>query len=147
MHRIQFAEIKGTILDSGWGLLPDPMDRCRRQTWWKSVRKPGFWFPSYDEDAFWQTKVPAAFNRVHPQLEYYEGNVVYRSRFTARLPEKEERAFLHFRGVSERCSVFLNGIFLGEHDGGCTAFTFELSDALKEKNLLMVLVDNRRLPD
>ena len=147
MHRIQFAEIKGETLDKGWGILPDPMDRCRRQTWWKSVRKQGFWFPSYDEDAFWETKVPGAFTRIHPQLEYYEGNVVYRLRFKARPTAESERAFLHFRGVAERCSAFINGIFLGEHDGGCSAFTLDVSGLLKDENLLYVLVDNRRLPD
>jgi beta-glucuronidase len=147
MHSIQFGETVGTTLDKGWGLLPDPMDRCRRQTWWKSVRKEGFWFPSYDDDAFWPTTVPGAFTRIHPQLEYYEGNVVYRVHFNAHPVAASERAFLHFRGVAERCSVFLNGAFLGEHDGGCSAFTFEASSILKQENLLYVLVDNRRLPD
>ena len=147
MHKLQLGDLTGIELRDGWGLLPDPMDRCRRQSWWKSVRKEGLWFPSYDDDAFWPTRVPGAFTRVHPQLEYYEGNVVYLNHFAARLPVPGERAFLHFGAAAERCSVFLNGIFLGEHDGGYTAFTFEVTRALKEQNRLLVLVDNRRLAD
>ena len=147
MHRIQFGDLKGVTLDKNWGLFPDPMDRARQQTWWKSVRKVGHFFPSYDEDSFWPTTVPGAFNCVHPNLEYYEGHVVYRLRFQTRLAATGERAFLHFRGVAERASFFLNSSFLGEHDGGCCAFTCDVTQALKEDNLLYVLVDNRRLPD
>ena len=87
MERINFGAVEATELTDGWGLLPDPMGRCRRQTWWTSERKPGLFFPSYDDDAFWPTSVRGAFNRVHPKLEYYEGTVVYLTHFQARRPK------------------------------------------------------------
>jgi len=31
MLSINFGLIKGRVLDEGWGLLPDPMNRCRAQ--------------------------------------------------------------------------------------------------------------------
>ena len=73
MHSLNFGELPNQPLDTNWGLVPDPMGRCRRQQWWRSVRKENYWFPSYDDDAFWPTKVPSAFNRLHPELAYYEG--------------------------------------------------------------------------
>lgn len=147
MYRINFGLIEGVSLNGAWGVLPDPMDRCRRQTWWKSVRETGYFFPSYDDDAFWPTTVPGAFTRLHPGLEFYEGTAVYLRHFEARPAGREERAFLHFEGVSERCSVFLNGRWIGEHEGGYAAFTFEATAALKAQNRLLALVDNRRNPD
>jgi beta-glucuronidase len=144
MHRINFGLIKNIDISENWGLLPDPMERCRAQKWWKSIRKENYWFPSYDDDAFWPTKVPGAFNLQHPQLEYYEGTVVYLKHFSAEIPEKEEKVFLHFESVNERCAVFLNGAYIGEHEGGNTAFTFDVTDALEKENRLMVLVNAER---
>ena len=147
MYRINFGNLQGQELKDGWGLLPDPMGRCRRQSWWKSVRKEGLFFPSYDDDAFWPTTVPAAYNRIHPQLEYYEGDLVYLNRFPARLPQPGERVFLHFGAVADRCSVFLNGLFIGEHDGGYTAFTMEVTRELLAENRLLMLVNCSRQAD
>ena len=147
MHRINFGQIKGIELKDNWGLLPDPMGRSRKQKWWKATRKENFWFPSYDDDAFWPTSVPGAFTRLHEKLEYYEGTVVYINKFDAPPIKTKEKFFLHFEAVNERCSVFLNGIFLGEHEGGCIPFTFEVSDVLEKENRLMLLVDAIRHDD
>ncbi len=147
MYRINFGQIENIELKDGWGLLPDPMNRSRKQEWWKKIRKENFWFPSYDDDAFWPTTVPGAFTRLHKELKYYEGNVVYLNRFPARLSRTDEKVFLYFEAVNERCSVFLNGIFIGEHEGGCIPFTFEVSKELKEENRLMVFVDATRHED
>jgi len=147
MYRINFGLTDGIELDEGWGLVPDPMGRCRAQHWWNSQRKPGDFFPSYDDDAFWPTKVPGAFNRVHPELTYYEGHVVYLVHFDARKPAEGERVFLHFQAVSDTCQVFLNGDFLGEHHTGYTPFTLDATLSIAERNRLLVLVDNKRGPD
>ena len=144
MYRINFGDLDNVELKEGWGLVPDPMGRCLAQKWWKSFRKENYWFPSYDDDAFWPTRVPGAFNRIHSELEYYEGMVVYLNHFPARLPEAGEKVFLQFEGVSERARVFLNGIYLGEQDGGYVPFTFEIGSVLQAENRLLVIVDNRR---
>lgn len=130
-----------------WGLLPDPMERCRRQTWWKSSRKPGYFFPSYDEDAFWPTEVPGVYNILHPQLEFYEGCVVYRVHFQSAPAAQGEKVFLVFNGVADRCQVFLNGKLAGEHDGPYTPFSCDITGLLAEQNRLMILVDCQREKD
>jgi beta-glucuronidase len=144
MINLNLGNLKGQQLDSGWGLLPDPMNRCRAQKWWKSVRKENFWFPSYDDDAFWPTKVPGAFNCVHDELKYYEGNVVYINHFSARKCSEGEKAFLHFEGIAEHIAVFLNGIYLGEHEGGYVPVTFDATRAVDDHNRLLILCENNR---
>jgi len=41
------------------------------------------------------------------------------------------RLLLHFGAVDYRCTVWLNGSLLGEHQGGHTPFSFDLTDALE----------------
>lgn len=147
MYKMHFGEIKGISLDGDWGLLPDPMGRCTRQKWWMSVRKEGYFFPSYDDHAFWPTRVPGSYNAIHPNLEFYEGEVIYMKKFDARVPENHEKVFLHFGAVADRCYVFLNGDYMGEHDGSHTAFTFDITAAIKEQNRLLIIVDTKKEED
>ncbi len=57
---------------------------------------------------------------------------------------REKRLFLRFHGVQSVADVFLNGEHIGEHRGGWTAFTFEITDKVRfeSDNLLHVLVSN-----
>ena len=67
----------------------------------------------------------------------------YRLHFT--LPEKKAgcRYFLHFGGVYERCTVYLNETGIAEHRYGYSGFSVEISDTVREgENLLAVRVDN-----
>ena len=73
--------------------------------------------------------------------DYWRGRCAYEKRF----PWKKaagERVFLLFEGANASAEVFLNGRLLCAHDGGYSAFTAELTDALKEENLLRITVDN-----
>ena len=55
-----------------------------------------------------------------------------------------KRLFLRFHGVQSVADVFLNGTHIGEHRGGWTAFTFEITDKVRfgSDNTLLVVVSN-----
>ena len=55
-----------------------------------------------------------------------------------------KRLFVKFYGVQSIADVFVNGHHAGEHRGGLTAFTFEITPFLKygENNSLVVVVNN-----
>ncbi len=55
-----------------------------------------------------------------------------------------KRLFLRFDGVQTVADVFVNGRHVGEHRGGFTAFTFEITDRVKfgTENHLLVVVSN-----
>ena len=144
MIPINFGLRVNREIDQGWGLLPDPMERSVAQTWWRSQREPGFFFPSYDEDAFWPTTVPGSYQSLHERLEFFEGLVLYRVHFEERPASGNERVFLHFEGVGDRCRVFLNGTWIGEHDGSHTPFTLEITRELLQQNRLLVYVECKR---
>lgn len=44
------------------------------------------------------------------------------------------RLLVHFGAVDYRCRVWLAGIYLGEHVGGHTPFSFDLTDALRQNS-------------
>ena len=62
---------------------------------------------------------------------------------------RAKRVFLHFEAVSSVADVYLNGFHLGQHKGGYTAFTFELTDDLiiGSDNTLIVKVDSTERDD
>jgi beta-glucuronidase len=139
-----FRGRKGLTIDHNWGLLPDPMGRCKAQSWWKKQRQPGRFFPSYDDDAFWPTTVPGSFVRVHPELEYYEGEAVYLVQFDLADDPLGERTFINFENICDRAVVYLNGRLVGEFDGPHQAHCEEISAYIQKQNRMFVLVDNKR---
>jgi beta-galactosidase len=57
--------------------------------------------------------------------------------------EKPRRTWLQFDGASIVSDVWLNGVPLGRHAGAVSAFRFDVSDALRTgENLLVVRTDN-----
>lgn len=58
---------------------------------------------------------------------------------------KTERVFLCFGAAERWCKVFVNGKYVGEHKGGYSAFSFEITAYCRrnEENELFVFVDNR----
>ena len=94
---------------------------------WTPVRVPGHW---QLEDAF----------------VAYEGLVLYRCRFARRPPARDRMISLRFGGVYYAARVWLNGSYLGEHQGYFAPFEFDVSDFLAEggENELLVEVYSPR---
>jgi beta-galactosidase len=72
----------------------------------------------------------------------------YRKRFT--LPEavSGRRVFLDFEGVMISSQVWINGHYLGEHDGGYTPFSYDITEHVQDgENVLQVRVDSTERPD
>lgn len=60
----------------------------------------------------------------------------------------EQRVYLSFEGANQETNVFVNGTFVGNHKGGYSAFTFDVTDYVHAgRNLIAVSVDNSHNPD
>jgi hypothetical protein len=68
----------------------------------------------------------------------------YRTTFQAQADLWETgRVFLVFRGVDYRCQVFLNGVYLGSHEGFFAPFEFDGTGTIQPgENTLLVRVEN-----
>ena len=60
-----------------------------------------------------------------------------------------KRLFVRFGGAQSVAELFVNGKYVGEHHGGFTAFTFEVTDFVRygQENHLRVIVSNNQRND
>lgn len=93
------------------------------------------------DDHDWETlAVPGNW---HSQGKDYDGAVWMRRRFRVEALPPETRAFVVFRGVDYAADVWLNGTYLGFHEGYFEPFEFPAGSALRPgENLLAVRVDS-----
>jgi len=128
--------VQSVRLLDGWEAVPlaAPLPRVeeakRIKRPWVPVRVPGHW---QLEDAF------AA----------YEGFVLYRCRFEGvRAPFGVEMLSLRFGGVYYSARVWLNGVYLGSHEGYFAAFEFDCTEAVTGgENELLVEVCSPEEPE
>lgn len=59
------------------------------------------------------------------------GNSWYRKTFNIKQSKSKKRFFLFFEGVGSYATVYLNGKYAGEHAGGRTTFTIDVTDFIK----------------
>lgn len=116
------------------------------------VAIPGSTDPGFDDSDFERVTVPHA-NRTFPWHGFddrdYQFVSVYRRHFAPPEGLRDRRIFVDFEGVMAAATVTLNGDTLGEHRGGYTPFSFELSGAVRwgEHNVLAVRVDSTERGD
>jgi len=81
--------------------------------------------------------------------KYYRGAGNYSKNYFVDNSLSEKRLFLNFEGVQTVADVSVNGKHIGQHRGGYSAFTFEITDLVNfgEENLLEVKVDNSETED
>ena len=67
--------------------------------------------------------------------------LTYRRTFRLSL-ETDKRTLLHFEAVDHSCTVYLNGVCVGSHRGGYLPFHFDITDAVRQDNELIVQVND-----
>ena len=101
----------------------------------------------YDFDTSGRLNVPGDWNTQRDSLLFYEGSVWYKRSFNYSKGTKK-RTFVHFGAANYMAYVYLNGEELGQHEGGFTPFTFEITDRVRaEGNFLVLRVNNTRSKD
>ncbi len=102
----------------------------------------------YDMDRSPTATLPQAWIGHDPTLRYYQGLMWYQRRFDAPALKPGQRAFLRFEAANYAAKVFLNGKPVGEHEGGFTPFSMEVTDTLRaSNNQLTVGVDSTARDD
>lgn len=67
------------------------------------------------------------------------GDSWYAKSFQVMHPKGQRRFFLFFEGVGSYATVYLNGIKVGEHAGGRTSFTIDVSDVINSTGKMNTL--------
>jgi beta-mannosidase len=123
-------------LSGPWAYRTDPQDTGLEQ----KRHDPGH------DVSDWKTmEVPC--NWYLTEVGDYDGVVWFRRSFTVPGEMKGRRLSLRFRAVDYIAKVWLNGIYLGSHEGYFTPFEFDVTDVATEgENILVVRVDSPRDP-
>lgn len=131
---------KNTILNEGWQTIADDVNINAYK---------GFEQNSFNDKAWKKVNVPHNWDQYEGYRRMLHGNrhgyAWYRKIFTTAAPKAGKRFFLYFEGVGSYATVWLNGKKVGEHAGGRTTFTLDVTDAIKlnnQKNLLALRADH-----
>ncbi|MBS0416247.1 MAG: hypothetical protein JSR66_00935 [Proteobacteria bacterium] len=109
--------------------------------------------PQFDDSTWATVTVPHTWNRIgneglerSPQSNNIQGPGWYRLRFPAPPAAPGSRYFLQFDAISTVADVWLNGHYLGKHEGAFARFRFDATAAMipSGDNLLVVKADNTR---
>lgn len=104
-------------------------------------------FIEYSFDAGPTLQVPGDFNTQMPELAYMEGTVWYKKTFGYKR-KINTRLFIYFGAVNYMAHIYLNGKYLGKHEGGFTPFQIDLTNEVTHgENSLIVKADNQRKKD
>ncbi|MCK9279015.1 MAG: T9SS type A sorting domain-containing protein [Melioribacteraceae bacterium] len=101
------------------------------------------------DDSNWETKnIPFPenkFNEYPIRPDFYEDLVWYRKSFIVNDPTlANHQVYLKFLSVNYMADVWVNGIWVGYHEGGYTPFAFDVTQYLNKSgnNVIAVRVDN-----
>jgi beta-glucuronidase len=104
--------------------------------------------PDFDDSSWETVNVPHTWN-VMSEYSEYEGIAWYRRTFMAPAESQDAHLRLRFEAVFYLARVWLNGQYLGQHEGGYTPFEFDVTSIAKlgKENIIAVQVDNLRTTD
>ncbi len=92
-----------------------------------------------------QLNLPHTWNATDGQdggNDYHRGTCYYAKEFAkADLPQTD-RVYLEIQGANSSAEVYLNGAKIKSHDGGYSTWRVDMTDSLKDTNLLVIAVDN-----
>ena len=135
-------------LDGTWNTIVDPYETGLGSRFYENAKpKTKSDLVEYDFDRSPKLRVPGDWNTQRESLLFYEG-VLWYQRYFAYRRRAHVRTFLYFGAANYQARVWLNGVKLGEHQGGFTPFAFEVTDKIVDgENSVVVEVDNTRRAD
>ncbi len=117
-------------LNGTWRYRLDQNDTGRRNSWyleengergWRDISVPGNWY-------------------LNEEIGDYFGVIWYMTKFSVPKLEPGKRLFLRFEGVDYIAEVWINGVYLGLHEGMFDPFEFEITKHIDTvgENILIV---------
>jgi beta-galactosidase len=121
------------LLDSGWTFIRQDLPEAPAK--------------KFNDSSWERLKLPHTWNNIDGQTGgngYYRGIGWYRTHVNPDRTLKNRCFFLKFDGAFCVTDVYINGTFLGEHQGGFSEFAFDATPLLKvgQDNVVAVKVSN-----
>ena len=103
---------------------------------------------AFDDKQWLPVTLPHTFNATDGEsANYYRGPAWYRRSFEVKAVLPDRRVFVQFDGAALRSDIWVNGHYIGRHDGGHAGFRFDITQTLRAgRNQVAVRVDNSKIP-
>ena len=134
-----FTGIKYSINDNDWKFIREDVPEANKIEFnvadWLSVTIPHDWNGGID----------GIHDDVFTGPEMYMGPGWYRVNLNIENKYSDKQIFINFEAASLVCDVWLNGNYVGQHKGGYTGFSFNLTNDIifGGNNILAVKVNNK----
>lgn len=103
----------------------------------------GWEFKLEADKEYTMVNIPHTYNLdAYTTRNYYRGKAEYRKMLTIKDLDSSRSYFLRFDAVSKQAEVWVNGKQLANHSGGYSSFVVDITDVVKERNEIVVKVDN-----
>lgn len=123
--RPQFAREAWTCLDGWWDFATTHTENASKA--WRTATPPAAFSERIRVPFSPEAELSGVRRAIAPtELMWYRRRV--------RVPAREhagDRVLLHFEAVDHACAVYVNGMRVGEHEGGYLPFCFDVTDALE----------------
>ncbi len=105
---------------------------------------PGGEAPSFDDSDWSAINLPHSFDLPYfLSKDFYVGYGWYRKHLYIKPEWLSKRVFVEFEGAFDDAEVYVNGTKIGEHKGGFTGFSLDITSAIKAgDNILAVRLTN-----
>jgi len=134
--RPQFVRNDNWInLNGEWDFAFDDADKGLKERWYKR-----------ENSKFFDRKITVPFC-FQSKLSGIEDNsfhevIWYRRVFEIPSQFKNKKVLLHFGAVDYSCLIYLNGAYVGSHEGGYVGFSLDVTNYLEDINVLAVRVED-----
>ncbi len=113
---------------------------------------PGAHLSEYDDSEWDLINIPHTWNAedaVSDPSGYYRGEAWYRRNVYIGEEGTDKQVYIFFEGANEVADLYINGNHVGQHKGGYTKFSFDITEFIEPEsfNLFAVKVDNSYNPD
>ena len=89
--------------------------------------------------------LPHSWNNIDGQdggNDFYRGTCYYAKNLVKTDLPAADKYYLEFRGANSSADVYVNGEKVAHHDGGYSTWRVDITNVLKDENLVVVAVDN-----
>jgi beta-galactosidase/beta-glucuronidase len=120
--RPQWVRDEWQLLNGGWDFCFDDAFEGERKKWFNTLEGAK---TTIQVPFTYETKASGIGETTFHPCVWYERHVAIPTQ-----PENK-RVILHFQAVDYLAKVWVNGIYVGSHEGGYAAFSFDITDAVK----------------
>lgn len=101
--------------------------------------------PSVMPERWYWVNLPHTWNNIDGQdggNDLYRGTAYYANELEKSELPQADQYYLELRGANSSADVYVNGKKLAHHDGGYSTWRVNITDALEDRNLFVIAVDN-----